>query len=123
MQEINNIVILTEAEHQELEEKARKIIEERNNTKTLNMRLRFPYYAVCPEDVEQHKDIPLSDILPYYIYLTIMDDKGEYLVEPDDKLFNETREYMDEIYGSRIVVVETAEEEEDLVNRIREQSK
>lgn len=120
MYEIGKIIILTQQEYDEIEEKARRVIDERNNTKKLNMRLRFPYYAVSPEDVETHQDLPMSDVLPYYVYLTCQDENGEYLVEPGDELFEETRDYMKEIYDSRILVAENEEEEQRLIDRIEQ---
>ena len=117
MHEINNFIILTQQEYDKYEEKARTIIKQRDDRKTLNMQLRFPYYIPEVEDVEKHLDLPIKDVLPYYIYLTMLDDDGKYMVEPDDEILNETRDYMKQIYEPRICIVENEKEERKLVEK------
>ena len=77
MHEINNFIILTQQEYDKYEEKARTIIKQRDDRKTLNMQLRFPYYIPEVEDVKKHLDLPIKDVLPYYLYLTMLDDDGK----------------------------------------------
>ena len=86
------------------------------------MRLRFPYYIPTLEDIERHRDMPIVDILPYYIYLMARDQSGSYLVEPDDEILAETREYLKRIYEHRIIVVDSANEEKKLIKRIKERT-
>lgn len=117
MKEIGNILIITRQEYEDYEKKAR-IIQAQKDSRTLNMRLRFPYYIPYVEDVAAHQYIPLSQIVPYYIYLTTLDENGEYLVEPDNEELNETRKYMSELYESRIYVVEDKEEEKQFADKI-----
>ena len=97
MHEIGDYIIITRKEYEEYEERAR-IIKKQKSSKVLNMRLRFPYYIPEPEEVLEHMNIPLKQILPYYIYITTMDDNGDYLIEPDNKTLNETRETLMENY-------------------------
>lgn len=119
MYEINDIIILTLKEYEEYERKARIICSQRENRESINMRLRFPYYIPTPEDVEKHKKIPLSDIIPYYIYLMVKDENDVFLVEPDDELLNETRDYMRMIYEPRIFIVNSTSEEKALIKKIK----
>jgi len=119
MYEIDDKIIITQKEYDEYLEKAKVIYRQRMNTQTINMRIRFPYYIPTCEDVEKHADIPIKDILPYYIYITAMDEKGDYLVESDDDILNETREYMKKLYDPRIIVVNNTSEEKKLIKRIK----
>ncbi len=117
MNEIGNTVIITKSEYRTLEEKARMIIDQRNNTQSLNMRLRFPYFIPDEYDIESHRDLPISELLPYYIYIMVKDEAGNYLVEPHDDTLNSTREYMKRVYENRIIIVENAIEEQELIDK------
>lgn len=117
MQEVGDYIIITRREYEEYEEKAR-IIQRQKQSKELNMRLRFPYYIPEPEEVLSHMDIPLKKILPYYIYLTTMDDNGDYLIEPDNKTLNETRETLMENYQAFIYIVEDEDEMYALIKKL-----
>lgn len=120
MHEVGNVIILTQKEYDEYVYKAKVICSQRENRETINMRLRFPYYIPTPDEVEKHKDLPMSVLLPYYIYLTVKDDKNRYIVEPDDEILNETREYMRLLYESRIYVVDNTSEEKKLIKMIKQ---
>lgn len=117
MHEIGDYIIITRKEYEEYEERAR-IIKKQKSSKVLNMRLRFPYYIPEPEEVLEHMNIPLKQILPYYIYLTTMDDNGDYLIEPDNKTLNETRETLMENYQAFIYIVEDEDEMYALIKKL-----
>lgn len=117
MKEIGNAVVITKSEYRALEEKARLIVRQRSDTQSLNMRLRFPYFIPDEFDIENHRELPISEVLPYYIYLMVQDENGNYLVEPDDKTLNNTRDYMRRVYEDRIIVVENAIEEQELIDK------
>ena len=117
MHEIGDYIIITRKEYEEYEERAR-IIQKQKSSKVLNMRLRFPYYIPEPEEVLEHMNIPLKQILPYYIYLTTMDDNGDYLIEPDNKTLNETRETLMENYQAFIYIVEDEDEMYALIKKL-----
>lgn len=118
MNEIGKAIIITKNEYKLLEDKAKLVVKQRYNTKSLNMRLRFPYYIPEESDVENHRELPISEILPYYTYLMTMDDNGNYIVEPDDETLNKTREYMRRVYEERIIIVENAIAEQELIDNI-----
>ena len=117
MFEVGDYIIITRKEYEEYEERAR-IIQKQKSSKVLNMRLRFPYYIPEPEEVLEHMNIPLKQILPYYIYLTTMDDNGDYLIEPDNKTLNETRETLMENYQAFIYIVEDEDEMYALIKKL-----
>lgn len=122
MYEIDDKIIITKSEYEEYLKKAHVIYSQRWNTESINMRLRFPYYIPTIEDIERHRDMPIADILPYYIYLMARDQSGNYLVEPDDEILAETREYLKRIYEHRIIVVDSANAEKKLIKRIKERT-
>ena len=122
MHELGNILIITEKEYEKYKQRARAVYNQRESH-TLNMKLRFPYFIPTLEDIKKHKDISISDIFPYYVYLTVTDEDDNYVFEPDNMELNASRSLMYSIFKPRIFVVNSNEEERIMVEKLGKKEK
>ena len=117
MIEILDKVILTKKEMSILEKKADEIHDYRNS-KVMDIRMRLPYYKPTVGDFMSH-DLPLAEILPYYVYLMRKDDNNEYRFAPHDKYMNLARAQLFNIYDNRILIVKNKESAEKLASELK----
>lgn len=118
---VSDKVVVTRKEFEALEKKADDVYDY-NDSMTMDVRKRMPYYKPTVKDFMKH-NLPVADVLPYYIYLTRKDKDGEYRFEPDDAALNKTRSALYNLYNDRIIIVETDEEAEATAIMIKDADK
>ena len=117
MEQVGKILLITKKEYEEYEKKA-KIVNSQRDSQKLNMSLRMPYYIPTINDFESNPDISITDLLPYYVYLMTKTEDGKYLIEPDNPVLQETREYLIKEISPRILIVENKNALNNLLDKI-----